>query len=171
LPDEDVSADMYLVTQDILGAAGLPAYEVSNHAGAGAESRHNLIYWRSGDYAGIGPGAHGRLTLGGRRWATDTPKAPLAWLAQVEATGRGERPREEVPGRERAAEYLMMGMRLAEGIDLARFAALNGGQGLSRVTIGDLAGLGLLMETDRGIAATPKGRAVLNGVLRELWPE
>ena len=126
LPDDDLSADMYLITQDILADFGMPAYEVSNHARDGAESRHNLIYWRYGDYAGIGPGAHGRLTLGGLRFATETPRAPTAWLERVEREGHGEVPRERLSQGDQAAEYLMMALRLSEGLDLDRHARLAG---------------------------------------------
>ena len=112
LPDDDISADMYLATQDICARHGLPAYEVSNHARPGAQSRHNLIYWRYGDYAGIGPGAHGRLTLDGTRWATQTPLLPDQWLSQEQTLGHGEAPREAVPRDEQALEHIMMGLRL-----------------------------------------------------------
>ena len=126
LPEDDTAADMYAVTQEVTTAAGMAGYEISNHARSGAESRHNLIYWRAGDYAGIGPGAHGRLTLAGQRLATDTPKAPLAWLAQVEREGHGELPREALSLADQAVEYLMMSLRLREGSDLGRYAALSG---------------------------------------------
>ncbi|NBO21699.1 MAG: coproporphyrinogen III oxidase, partial [Rhodobacteraceae bacterium] len=126
LPSEDVQADMYDLTQEICAAHGLPAYEVSNHARPGAESRHNLIYWRMGDYLGIGPGAHGRLTLNSTRWATEAPRAPGAWLAAVEQGQPGELPRDPVPLSEQATEYLLMSMRLAEGMDLPRYTRLNG---------------------------------------------
>ncbi|MFN3078097.1 MAG: coproporphyrinogen-III oxidase family protein, partial [Alphaproteobacteria bacterium] len=126
LPDEDVQADMYAATQEVCASHGMPAYEVSNHARPGAESRHNLIYWRMGDYAGIGPGAHGRLTLDGRRWATVAPRAPGAWLAAVERGLAGEEPREDIGAEEQATEYLLMSMRLSEGMDLARYARLAG---------------------------------------------
>lgn len=169
LPDDDLAADMYLETQDILSDLGMPAYEVSNHAKAGCESRHNLIYWRYGDYAGIGPGAHGRLTLGGQRWATETPLSPARWLEQVERTGHGEAPRQAVSGSDQAGEYLMMSLRLVEGTDPARFAALSGDafdtEALQRLT--DLA---MIEQTDTRIRATPAGRAVLNAVIRELLP-
>ncbi len=169
LPDDDLAADMYLETQDILSDLGMPAYEVSNHAKAGCESRHNLIYWRYGDYAGIGPGAHGRLTLGGQRWATETPLYPTRWLEQVERTGHGEAPRQAVSGSDQAGEYLMMSLRLVEGTDPARFAALSGDafdtEALQRLT--DLA---MIEQTDTRIRATPAGRAVLNAVIRELLP-
>jgi oxygen-independent coproporphyrinogen-3 oxidase len=126
LPDEDVQADMYAVTQEVCAAHGMPAYEVSNHARPGAESRHNLVYWRMGDYVGIGPGAHGRVTLDGQRWATVAPKAPGAWLALVEAGRAGEDPREPVLRGEQATEYLLMSLRLSEGTDVARYEALAG---------------------------------------------
>ena len=126
LPDDESASDMYLMTQDICADAGLPAYEVSNHARPGSESAHNQIYWRYGDYAGIGPGAHGRLTLGGHRWATEAPKAPGAWLDRVERTGSGDGPSERLSGADQASEFLLMGLRLSEGIDPARFTALAG---------------------------------------------
>ena len=167
LPDEDVQADMYAVTQEVCAAHGMPAYEVSNHARAGAESRHNLIYWRMGDYVGIGPGAHGRLTLGGQRWATVAPRAPGAWLATVERGASGEEPREAISREEQATEYLLMSMRLSEGMDLARHAALAGAP-IGAERIAGLVDLGLVRVDGGRLVATPEGRAVLNGVLREL---
>ncbi|NNL17359.1 MAG: coproporphyrinogen III oxidase, partial [Boseongicola sp.] len=111
LPDEDVSADMYALTQDLTGEAGLIGYETSNHAIPGAESRHNLIYWSNGDWVGIGPGAHGRLTLGGVRYATEAPKMPGAWLAAVR-NGTGQEGREALSSSEVREEAVMMGLRL-----------------------------------------------------------
>lgn len=169
LPDEELAADMYLRTQEICEAAGLPAYEVSNHAREGAESRHNLIYWRYGDYAGIGPGAHGRLTLGGTRQATVTPKAPALWLQSVEQRGSGELPREALPLEDQAVEFLLFGLRLSEGIDPARYRALSGTD-LPAEKLADLGELGLVETVDGRIRATREGRAVLNGVIRELMP-
>jgi len=169
LPDDDTAADMYLITQDILASSGMPAYEVSNHARAGAESRHNLIYWRYGDYAGIGPGAHGRLTLGGRRIATDTPRAPGAWLAQVEAAGHGELPREPLGPGDQAAEYLMMALRLSEGLDVDRYAAL-AGRALAAGAVARLEDLSMIRREGTRLCPTPAGRAVLNAVIRELMP-
>lgn len=167
LPDEDLSAEMYDLTQEICDAAGLPAYEVSNHAAPGMESRHNLIYWRGGDYIGIGPGAHGRLTLDGARWATEAPRAPGGWLTQVEAGRAGEIPRDMVPGHERALEYLMMGLRLDEGIDLHRYRDM-AGFSIDSNKINGLTNMNML-QTSRGrIFATAKGRLVLNAVIREL---
>ncbi|WP_126975247.1 radical SAM family heme chaperone HemW [Frigidibacter oleivorans] len=166
LPVEDDAADMYALTQDICAAAGLPAYEVSNHAREGAESRHNLIYWRYGDYAGIGPGAHGRLTLGGRKFGTQTPTAPQVWLERAEA-GNGEAPREELGLTEQADEYLLMGLRLAEGISLARHEALAGSP-IPGDAIRDLRELGMIETNADRLRATERGRAVLNAVIRKL---
>jgi oxygen-independent coproporphyrinogen-3 oxidase len=166
LPDEDVASDMYLITQDICEEAGLPAYEISNHARAGGESRHNLIYWRSGDYAGIGPGAHGRLTLGGVRLATEAPKAPGDWLDRVERLGSGEDGRDALTRDDRTTEFLLMGLRLAEGVDLGRWAALGGVPDVRRLD--HLESLGMIWRTTERIGATRGGRAVLNAVLREL---
>jgi oxygen-independent coproporphyrinogen-3 oxidase len=159
---------MYLKTQDICDSLGLSAYEVSNHARAGAECRHNLVYWRYGDYAGIGPGAHGRLTLNGTRMATDTPKAPALWLQMAER-GHAELPREALPLEEQAVEFLLFGLRLSEGIDPDRYCALRG-QPLPSGKIADLQELGLITQSNGRLAATREGRAVLNGVIRELMP-
>lgn len=166
LPDDDMSADMYLDTQEICAAAGMPAYEISNHARPGAESRHNLVYWRQGDWAAVGPGAHGRLTLSGTRWATEAHRAPGAWLAAVETQGHGDSLREPLPLSDRAIEYLLMSMRLAEGMDMARYRAH--GATLPQDRIADLLGLGLVTQGDGRLAATATGRPVLNAILREL---
>ncbi|TCO73437.1 radical SAM family heme chaperone HemW [Rhodovulum euryhalinum] len=170
LPDDDRAADLFTATQEICAAAGLPAYEVSNHARPGAESRHNMIYWRYGDYAGIGPGAHGRLTLGGQRWATETPLSPSSWLAQVAQTGRGETPRTVLNPREQAAEYLLMGLRLVEGLSVARYERL-GQEQIDPGKVADLEQLGLLEHHAGILRATAAGRAVLNAVIRELLPD
>lgn len=166
LPDDDLAADMYLDTQDICSAHGLPAYEVSNHARPGAESRHNLVYWRQGDWAGIGPGAHGRLMLEGQRWATEAPRAPGAWLEAVRR-GSGELPRVPVPVTEQATEYLLMSMRLAEGMDVARYERLSGAP-LPEVAVADLSALGLVELCQGRLRATATGRPVLNAILRAL---
>ncbi|NUB45354.1 coproporphyrinogen III oxidase [Fertoebacter nigrum] len=166
LPAEELSADMYAVTQEICEAAGLPAYEVSNHARPGSESRHNLIYWRAGDYAGIGPGAHGRLTLGGVKLATEAPKAPGDWLQRVERGGHGEVPRVALDARDRAFEYLMMALRLREGLDLTRYQAM-GGQ-LNSSKINELVEIGMIARDDSRLWATAQGRMVLNAVITEL---
>lgn len=167
LPSEDLSADMYDLTQDLCGAAGLPAYEISNHAADFGQSRHNLVYWRAGDYAGIGPGAHGRITLEGHRLATETHLQPQKWLDAVSTAGTGESLRAEVSKREQAEEYLMMSLRLAEGSDLARFNALNG-EPIKPEKISALIDLGLVEENGSRLVTTLRGRPVLNGVLREL---
>jgi putative oxygen-independent coproporphyrinogen III oxidase len=167
LPDEDRSVELYEITQDLCDAAGLSAYEVSNHAREGAQSQHNLIYWRGGDYAGVGPGAHGRLTLSGRRWATEALKAPTAWLEAVEMRGSGELPRDEIGPVARAQEYVLMGLRLSEGLDLARLEAISG-LSLPAAALSDLSALDLITTGDGRVTATPRGRMVLNGVIRRL---
>ena len=167
LPDEDLSADMYLMTQDICGEAGMPAYEVSNHARPGQESRHNLIYWRGGDYLGIGPGAHGRITLAGHRWATEQPKTPGAWLAMVEQDRPAELPRAALSGDEHAQEYLLMSLRLTEGLDLDRLEAVSARR-LDKARLSALISSGHLVQRDNRLQVTSAGRLVLNAVLREL---
>ncbi|SER88233.1 radical SAM family heme chaperone HemW [Rhizobium sp. NFR03] len=126
VPDGDQSALLYEATQDITASIGMPAYEVSNHAVPGAESRHNLTYWRYGDYAGIGPGAHGRLTIGREKLATATERKPETWLDLVEANGHGMIDQEVLGYDEQSDELLLMGLRLKEGIDLVRWEALSG---------------------------------------------
>ncbi|MBA3323735.1 MAG: coproporphyrinogen III oxidase [Rhodobacteraceae bacterium] len=168
LPAEGLAADLYLATQEICGAAGLAGYEISNHARQGAESRHNLIYWRCGDYAGIGPGAHSRLTLGGMRWASDTLPRPEAWLEAVERGGSGAAAgREAVDEPDQAIELLMMGLRLREGIDLARHAAL-AERPLPPAAIAALTELGLLEQAGPRLRATDAGRPLLDAVLKSL---
>jgi len=167
LPDEDRAADLWEITQEECGAAGLPGYEISNHARPGAESRHNLVYWRSGDWAGIGPGAQGRLTLDGVRWATEAPRAPGEWLEAVEARGAGEAPRAALSRDDRAVEYVMMGLRLTEGIDLSRLPAF-GANVTNDKEIKVLEDSGLV-ETGHGrLRATAIGRPLLNAVLRRI---
>ena len=165
LPVDDLAADMYQATQEICEAAGMPAYEVSNHARPGAESRHNLIYWRYGDYIGIGPGAHGRITRAGHRWATEAWASPAKWLSEV-ATGNPEKEVAPLSGEEQAQEYLMMGLRVEDGIDPDRFAALSGAP-LSSTVIGGLEELGMITATAKRIRVTAPGRMVLNSVIKE----
>lgn len=167
LPNDEIAADMYLITQEICAAHGMPGYEISNHAREGAASRHNLIYWRGGDYAGIGPGAHGRLTLGNKRYATETPRAPDAWLRQVFEEENGETPRCELPQEEQALEYLMMGLRLSEGIDLQRYQEL-AGHFLNDARLRELQDDGFVELEGSRLKATTKGRPVLNALLRSL---
>nr|WP_111301332.1 radical SAM family heme chaperone HemW [Paracoccus saliphilus] len=167
LPDDDLSADMYADTQDLCGVAGMAGYEISNHARKGAESRHNLVYWRQGDWAAVGPGAHGRLTLPQGRVATEALRAPGSWLNAVEVQGTGEMPREFIPAGEQATEYLLMAMRLNEGLDEARYARL-AGQPLDEVAVASLHDLGMVTRTGGRLRATDAGRPVLNAILREL---
>lgn len=167
LPDEDRSVTLYEITQDLCSSAGLHAYEISNHSRAGAQSEHNLIYWRGGDYAGVGPGAHGRLTLAGQRWATEALKQPSGWLEAVEKRGTGELPRDEITSSARAQEYVLMSMRLAEGLDMARLEAISG-YALTSAAIAELSALNLIVSGSGRVKATAQGRIVLNSVIRRL---
>jgi putative oxygen-independent coproporphyrinogen III oxidase len=164
LPDAGRAAELYEATGEICTRAGLGAYEISNHARPGAECRHNLVYWRYGDYAGIGPGAHGRLTIKDRV-ATAAIRSPEAWIAAVEQTGSGMAERTPLAPPDQATEMLMMGLRLAEGVDLARYAALAGAQpgGLH-----ELGHLGLVAVEGARLWVTAAGRPVLDAVLRRL---
>jgi oxygen-independent coproporphyrinogen-3 oxidase len=171
MPDEETQASLYETTQELLGAAGLPAYEISNHARPGAESRHNLTYWRYGDYVGIGPGAHGRLTIGGQKLATRAHRAPEIWLERVAANGHGAHPEEPVGMSERRDELLMMGLRLTEGISRPRLRAELGadvGELLDGRKLGRLIDGGFLALNDERLAATPAGLQRLNAVLASL---
>jgi oxygen-independent coproporphyrinogen-3 oxidase len=143
IPDDDAARALYEITDELTAAGGLSAYEVSNYARPGAESRHNLLYWRYGEYAGIGPGAHGRILVEGQRRATVTEKNPEAWAARVEATGTGVVETTELTRAEQADEMLLMGLRLSEGVDLDQLAALGGVRPDARA-IDDLVALGLL---------------------------
>jgi oxygen-independent coproporphyrinogen-3 oxidase len=167
-PDEDAARSLYDTTQEICCAAGLPAYEVSNHARPGAECRHNLVYWRAQEYAGIGPGAHGRLDIDGRRHATMTDKRPEAWLTRVESLGHGLVTDEALTAEERADEFLLMGLRLAEGIDPARYAALSG-RPLDPERVATLTAHGFV-ERDRAgcLRVTREGFPVLDAVVADL---
>jgi oxygen-independent coproporphyrinogen-3 oxidase len=167
LIDEDRAADMFDLTQDLCDRAGLSAYEVSNHAADMAQSQHNLIYWRGGDYIGIGPGAHGRLTLDGWRYATETPLSPGAWLDAVTTHGSGEARREALTAQDWALEYLLMAMRLSEGLSMNRLSALSGGD-LDEAVLDELADLRLIERTDSHLKATVAGRRVLNAVTARL---
>lgn len=167
LPAPDTSAEMYERTQEICDFHGFSSYEVSNHAAKGAESRHNLVYWRYGDYAGVGPGAHGRLTVEGQRLATESCPLPEDWLLKVENQGTAINTSEVISGIDQASEYLMMSLRLSEGSDLGRFARLAGAP-VSEGKIKDLVAQGLLARDDDRIRTVGSGRMVLNAVLREL---
>lgn len=167
LPDDDTSADMYALTQEVTAKHGMLGYEISNHAVVGAESQHNLIYWRGGDYIGIGPGAHGRLTLDDQRWATECPKSPQIWLEKVRSQQNGELPRSLLARDEQALEYLMMSMRLREGMDLTRYEEI-AGRGLNPQTIQHLTEIGKVRTEKHHLIATDDGRVVLNAVIRAL---
>lgn len=167
LPADDSAADMFLLTQEMCAAAGLPAYEISNHAREGNESKHNTLYWRYGDYLGIGPGAHARLTLNRQRQARQSTRMPQAWLERVQREGSGELPPEMLTGTDQAAEYLMMSLRLSEGSNLQRFEALAGAP-LNAESIAELVQSGHLWSSANRIGTTPEGRIILNAVLRQL---
>ncbi len=171
VPDSDTGAALYEITQEMTEKAGLPAYEVSNHAKPGDESRHNLVYWRYGDYAGIGPGAHGRLTLNGVKTATRAHKAPELWMQRVQRDGHGAHEMESVTQEQRAREMLMMGLRLMEGVSLENFrkeadtefsAFVNPKQ--AKILVEE----GLLDISGDVVRATPDGRQRLDALLKFL---
>jgi oxygen-independent coproporphyrinogen-3 oxidase len=167
VPDEDGAASLFEITQEMTEAAGRPAYEVSNHAVPGAECRHNLLYWRYGDYAGVGPGAHGRLTLEGRRIATSAERLPERWQERVARDGHGYTGMSPVDDADAAREHLLMNLRLSEGIDLAAYRA-RWGIALDETKIADLAIDGLVRIEAGRLAATLRGRLVLNSVIAAL---
>lgn len=169
LPGDDLGADMYELTQNLCDAAGMPGYEVSNHARRGAESRHNLVYWRYGDYAGVGPGAHGRLSLNAGRFARENLRNPEAWLARVAKQGHGAVEQTLLSAEDEASEYLLMSMRLVEGCDMARYGAL-AGQPLNTAAVADCVNEGLLVQQGARLATTARGRIVLNAILRDISP-
>ncbi|GAA0737686.1 radical SAM family heme chaperone HemW [Sphingomonas japonica] len=167
IPGEDAAADLFEATRAITVAAGLPPYEVSNHARAGAQSRHNLTYWRYGDYAGIGPGAHGRR--GGL--ATVRRKKPENWLAAVDRNGHGIEASDPLEPQQRTAEALVMGLRLAEGVDTARIARLGGTIPDALVdarAVARLAQEGLILRDGDRLTVTPTGMPVLEAILRTI---
>jgi len=172
VPDGDAALALYDVTQELTGAAGLPAYEISNHAAPGEESRHNLIYWRTGEYAGIGPGAHGRLKMSSARHATSTERNPERWLERVERDGHGRVEAVPLTAAEATDEMLLMGLRLTEGVDFDRLAR-QGGVRPSAAAITELTDLELV-EVVPGpvgswrLCATCKGRFVLNEIVLRL---
>jgi putative oxygen-independent coproporphyrinogen III oxidase len=168
VPDDDAARTLYDITQDVCADHGLPAYEISNHARPGGECRHNLVYWRAHEYVGIGPGAHGRLDIDGDRHATATEKRPEAWLAAVEANGHGLITDDALTREERADEFLLMGLRLAEGIDALRYAALSGRQ-LDPARVAALREHGLVETTAGGrLRVTLPGFPVLDAVVADL---
>jgi len=168
IPNADTARVLYDTTQEICTAHGLPAYEISNHARPGGECRHNLVYWRGHEYAGIGPGAHGRLDIAGTRRATATEKRPEAWLERVEREGHGLVTDDALTRDEMADEFLLMGLRLAEGIDTARYAAL-AGRPLDPARIATLREHGLVETTPAGrLRVTLPGFPVLDAVVADL---
>jgi oxygen-independent coproporphyrinogen-3 oxidase len=167
-PDEDTARALYDVTQELCAAHGLPAYEISNHARPGGECRHNLVYWRAQEYAGIGPGAHGRLDIDGERHATATERRPETWLDLVENRGHGVITDDVLTREERSDEFLLMGLRLAEGIDLARYAEVSG-RPLDPLRIASLKEHGLVEETPQGqLRVTLPGFPILDAVVADL---
>src|SRR5262249_23824666 len=168
VPDDDTARALYDMTLDVCAAAGLPAYEISNHARPGAECRHNLLYWRYGEYAGIGPGAHGRVEHEGKRWATATERNPEAWLKRVETVGNGIVADEALTGVEMGDEFLLMGLRLTEGIELSQYQAL-AGRPLRPDRIASLVEDGLVAfgEHER-LRVTPAGFPILDTIVTRL---
>lgn len=171
VPDSDTGAALYEITQEMTAAANMPAYEISNHAKAGDESRHNLVYWRYGDYAGIGPGAHGRLTLNGVKTATRAHKAPELWMQRVSRDGHGAHENETLDADQRGREMLMMGLRLIEGVSLENFRKETDTEFswfVNPEQVKILTGEGLLEISGEWIRATPAGRQKLDAVLKFL---
>lgn len=169
LPDDDLGADLYTLTQDVCDSMGMPAYEVSNHARDGAQSRHNMIYWRYGDYIGIGPGAHGRITLNGQKWATECYGQPSRWLNGVSA-GSPEKPRDRLGDKDQGTEYLLMGLRLKEGIDINRYATI-AGTPLRPEAIAHLQDIEMIRIRNSNLTVTNQGFMVLNSVIEALLPD
>jgi oxygen-independent coproporphyrinogen-3 oxidase len=161
--DEDLAADLFDLTQEVTAAAGLPAYEVSNHAVPGEESRHNMIYWRQGDYVGVGPGAHGRISLDGRRIAMETALKPDRYLTLVEETGVGAVVNDPLTDEEAFAERLVMGLRTSEGVALSDAVRRRLASGIA-----ELSADGLLIMKNERLLATSSGRRLLNAVLARL---
>jgi putative oxygen-independent coproporphyrinogen III oxidase len=168
LPEPEAAAELYAVTREVTSARGLPAYEISNHAKPGAESRHNLTYWRYGEYVGVGPGAHGRFVEHGRRVVTIAEKMPETWLNLVEARGHGITGGETLTRSEETDEFLLMGLRLTEGIDLARYEEL-AGKPFSTPRLSLLEDEGLVEQVGNSrLRATPNGMIVLDAVVADL---
>jgi oxygen-independent coproporphyrinogen-3 oxidase len=165
--DDETAHAFYQVTQEMTELAGLPAYEVSNHAAPGEESRHNLLYWRYGEYVGIGPGAHGRLVVGGARQAIVAERKPEAWVALVESNGSGSVETVALTHAEQADEALLMGLRLREGLDLDRLSALTG-YAPTKQAVSDLVAMGLIESEPGRIRPKPAGLVVLDEIVRRL---
>lgn len=171
MPDEELAVDFYNLTQDILEAEGLPAYEVSNHAATGQESRHNLIYWHYGEYIGIGPGAHGRLTIDGRKVATRDHSAPDIWLQRVAANGCGAHAHEVIPVEEQFTEALMMGLRLRNGVSFAHLRAVTGCDPFEKIDqkrLEQMKKLGWFDDEPEMLRLTREGWLRLNAIVPDL---
>lgn len=168
VPASEPAAQLYELTQQITEDRGLPAYEISNHARPGSESRHNLTYWRFGLWAGIGPGAHGRLVMNDGRHATSTMRNPEKWLELVQRQGHGMTENELLVQEDAGDEMLLMGLRLREGFDVKRFES-EFGRPLDPVRLRDLVDLGMIEQMDDDhIRATPQGWLVLDAVIADL---
>ncbi len=168
LPEEELSLALFRVTRDLTEARGLPAYEVSNHARPGGESRHNLIYWRYGEYAGVGPGAHGRIVTPKGRYAQETERHPEMWLTQVETEGHGLVENAALSREEQGDEFLLMGLRLLEGIDPRRYEKISGRE-LDRERVASLVEDGFIEQDARGrLRVTPVGAPLLDTVVADV---
>ncbi|MEO5805405.1 radical SAM family heme chaperone HemW [Devosia sp.] len=168
MPDEDLSADFYELTQELTAAAGMPAYEISNHARPGQESQHNLLYWRYGEYVGIGPGAHGRLLINNQRHTTATEKLPFDWQKKVINAGHGMVVDDVLTWEEQGDEFLLMGLRLREGISPQRFQSISGRK-INQRQIDDLKGYGFVETLPNGnLRVTDRGWPVLDAVVADL---
>jgi putative oxygen-independent coproporphyrinogen III oxidase len=167
IPNEDLAAELFETTQELTEAAGRPAYEISNHARPGSEARHNLLYWRYGSYAGVGPGAHGRLDHDGQRIATQTERLPERWREAVSRNGQGLIEKSVISREDAAREHLLMNLRLAEGIDLAAYRA-RWGTAPDGLRMSALIDQGLLRLDGDRLAATPRGCLLLNSVIAAL---
>ncbi|MGI9449985.1 MAG: radical SAM family heme chaperone HemW [Geminicoccaceae bacterium] len=171
LPDDDLQADLFDLTQERLSKAGLPAYEISNHAAPGQACRHNLTYWLAGDYAGIGPGAHGRLTIDGQRFSTQTERMPRAWLDTVDRNGHGEQPRKSLDVWDQVVEMVLMGLRTSVGVDIHRLERLSGRplfETLNDEALGRFVEEDWLRFNDGKLAAGNEGFLRLNAILSAL---
>ncbi len=164
LPNDEIAADMFEATRSLCRDEGLPAYEVSNHARPGAECRHNRIYWQCGDYLGIGPGAHGFASSGASRWAMETEPHPENWLKSVETSGTGNIRRSAVSPQDQAENYLMMGLRLSDGVDLARYRRLGGGS----ISVSSFEETGLLKKEADQLFLCEAGYPVLNYIIKSI---
>ena len=167
IPDEDLAAELFELTQEMTQAAGRPAYEISNHARPGFEARHNLLYWRYGAYAGVGPGAHGRLDIAGQRYATQTERLPERWRENVARTGHGMVEQNVIAPADAAREHLLMNLRLTEGVDMQSYRA-RWGRAATAERVDALISDGLLHLDGQRLSATPRGRLLLNSVIAAL---